>query len=179
MTSQSSRTPPDEIRTAFRDLHGARLHAFALLLTLGDRSMAATLASEALAAGVEHLDELRHPERAAAWLRRRIVEEARTLRPHEASTAEAAVAVLGADAAMLQALARLGRSERAALIASVIERLDRRDVGLIVGRSGGALDRLIRRARDRYAAAFPAPEPAAPGGPIVSHIHEVARQALV
>ncbi len=178
MTSQSSRTPRHEVRAAFHDLHGARLHAFALLLTLGDRSMAATLASEALAAGVQRIDELRHPERAAAWLRRRIVEGARSRRPHDRSTAEAAVAVLGADAAMLQALARLGRSERAALIASAIERLDRRDVGLIVGRSGAALDRLIRRARDRYAAAFPAPERAAPGGPIVSHIHEVARQAL-
>ena len=178
MTSQSSRTPPDDVRAAFRDLHGARLHAFALLLTLGDRSMAATLASESLAAGIARLDDLRHPERAAAWLRGRVVEEARGPRSQDRSIAEAAISAVGADAAVLHALAALSRTERAALIASAIERLDRRDVGLIVNRSGAALDRLVRRARDRYAGAYAAPEPPAHGGPIVSHVHEVARRAL-
>src|ERR687895_367576 len=68
---ERSPDPPVEVvRAAFRELHGRRLHGFALLLTLGDRERAASLASDALAAGQLRVDELRHPERAAAWLRR-------------------------------------------------------------------------------------------------------------
>src|SRR5262245_49203152 len=90
---------PDEgaLRDAFRELHGRRLHGFALLLTLGDRAEAARLASDALDAGVARVDELRHPERAAAWLRRRVVDRARVSRavPPDAH----ATADLGADSA--------------------------------------------------------------------------------
>ena len=32
---------PDVVQNAFRELHGPRLHGFALLLTLGDRPRAA------------------------------------------------------------------------------------------------------------------------------------------
>ena len=68
------------MRDAFRELHGSRLHGFAQLLVLGDRHAAAKLASDALADGAARVDELRHPERAAAWLRRRVVERARVRR---------------------------------------------------------------------------------------------------
>ena len=51
-----------------------RLHGFAILVTLGDRRAAERAAGFALAAGAEQAAALRHPERAAAWLR------ARTLR---------------------------------------------------------------------------------------------------
>src|ERR1041384_1046480 len=60
--------PSDEegmLRAAFREAHGARLHGFALVVTLGDEQLAATLAVDALDAGVRHADALRHPERAA------------------------------------------------------------------------------------------------------------------
>ena len=43
---------PEMMLEAFRELHGGRLHGFALLLTAGDRHAAAWLASEALAAGI-------------------------------------------------------------------------------------------------------------------------------
>src|SRR5690606_20820527 len=64
---------PERLRAAFDELHGSRLHGFALLLTLGDRARAARLAGEALAAAEPRIDALRHPERAAAWLRAHVV----------------------------------------------------------------------------------------------------------
>ncbi|MEA2650619.1 MAG: hypothetical protein QOI85_340, partial [Chloroflexota bacterium] len=69
-------TSPELVRAAFRDLHGTRLHGFALLVTLGDHARAARLAGEAIAAGTARTSELRHPERAAAWLRRRVTRNA-------------------------------------------------------------------------------------------------------
>src|SRR6187431_2709085 len=81
---RSPNSNPDVLRAAFRELHGRRLHGFALLLTLGDRPGAARLASEALAAGAMRVDELRHPERAAAWLRHRLVDRARVGRAAQA-----------------------------------------------------------------------------------------------
>jgi DNA-directed RNA polymerase specialized sigma24 family protein len=165
------------LRDAFRELHGRRLHGFALLLTLGDRPTAARLASEALASGAARVDELRHPERAAAWLRRRVVDRARLRRGERADTGT--LLALGADEATVAALAALGRIERAALIASTVERLDRRDVGTIVGRDGPRLDRLIRRARERFMrlhAAAASDEP--PDGPVSAHVQALARRAM-
>jgi hypothetical protein len=60
-------------RAAFRDLHGSRLYGFALIVAMGERQWAAQAATQALAEGELRLPELRHPERAAAWLRRRVV----------------------------------------------------------------------------------------------------------
>jgi DNA-directed RNA polymerase specialized sigma24 family protein len=168
---------PEMMREAFRELHGRRLHGFTLLLTAGDRHAAAWLASDALAAGTTRLDELRHPERAAAWLRRRVVDRARVGRNEPVN--DRLLEDLGADGSVLAAIARLDRLERAALIASAIERLDRRDVATIVGRGGDGLDRLIRRARERYMGAYGAT--AAGGGadgPIVAHVREIARRAM-
>jgi DNA-directed RNA polymerase specialized sigma24 family protein len=165
------------MRDAFRELHGRRLHGFALLLTLGDRPTAARLASEALAAGAGRVSELRHPERAAAWLRRRVVDRARVGRGEPADIG--AVLDLGADETTVAALASLGRRERAALIAAVVERLDRRDVGTIVGRDGSSLDRLLVRSRERFMrlhAAAATDEP--PDGPVSAHVQALARRAM-
>jgi DNA-directed RNA polymerase specialized sigma24 family protein len=169
--------PADVVRAAFKELHGRRLHGFALLLTLGDRPAAARLASEALAAGAARIDELRHPERAAAWLRRRIVERARVGRNARAD--HDALTGIGADEAAIEAMAGLDRLERAALIASSVERLDRRDVATIVGRDATALDRLLRRARERYVRVHTATATGAPGeGPIATQVHALARRAM-
>ena len=169
--------PAEAVRAAFRDLHGRRLHGFALLLTLGDRPAAARLASEALAAGAARIGELRHPERAAAWLRRRVVEEARSVRKQPGDSR--VLTELGADASVIASIAVLGRLERAALIASAIERLDHRDVAVVVGRDGSALDRLLRRGRERYLRAHAGTDPGEPPeGPIASHVHRLARRAL-
>src|SRR5262245_43953924 len=170
---------PDEgaMRDAFRELHGRRLHGFALLLTLGDRAGAARLASDALAAGAARVDELRHPERAAAWLRRRVVDRARV--GHDPPADRGVVLDLGVDEATITALAALGRLERAALIASTVERLDRRDVGTIVGRDGARLDRLLVRAREafmRLHAEVAADQP--PDGPVSAHVRALARRAM-
>lgn len=179
MPHPPSRRPPHDTHAAFRELHGARLHAFALLLTLGDRRTAATVASEALAVGIAHMEELRHPERAAAWLRHRVVRGARRSRRSEGrETRLAALSALGVDPPVVDALAALGPMERAAIVASTIERLDRRDVGDIVSREGAALDRLIHKARARYTEAYASVARDVAGGPIVSHILEVARQAV-
>ena len=171
---------PDLVRAAFRELHARRLHGFAQLLVLGDRPVAARLAADALASGAQNVDTLRHPERAAAWLRRHVVDHAGS------SAAGASRAVdrhvlgdLGVDDGVVAGLALLGRHERAALIASAIERLDRRDVAAIVGRDGGTLDRLLRRARQRYLRGYTAiaREPVS-DGPLTARIREVAQRTL-
>jgi DNA-directed RNA polymerase specialized sigma24 family protein len=177
-------SPPDRspdptaeaMRAAFRELHGRRLHGFALLLMLGDRPGAARLASEALTAGAIRVDELRHPERAAAWLRHRVVNRARVDR--RAKTDARALLDLGVDEAVVTAIAPLDRRERAALIASTVERLDRRDVASIVGRDGAALDRLLRRARERVMRAYAEIATEPPEGTIASRVQSLARRAM-
>ena len=173
---RSPTTSADVLRAAFRELHGRRLHGFALLLTLGDRPGAARLASEALAAGAMRVDELRHPERAAAWLRHRVVDRARVGR---AAQADARVLLdLGVDEALVGAFGSLARLERAALIASTLARLDRRDVAKIVGREGSSLDRLLRRARERLMRAYAETTADPPEGPIAAHVQALARRAM-
>ncbi|MDQ2673157.1 MAG: hypothetical protein M3Y40_00700 [Chloroflexota bacterium] len=172
---------PQALRSAFRDLHGGRLHAFALLLTLGDRARAAHLASEAIAAGAEHLPELRHPERAAAWLRARVTREAGSDdRRLEVDERLATLEDLHVGSAALAGLSGLSRLERAGLIATAVERLDRRDVAVIVGRDGERLDRLLRDARRRYLAGATATPDALDGapGPIGERIASTAARTL-
>ena len=166
----------EAMRAAFRELHGRRLHGFALLLTLGDRPVAARLASEALAAGALQVEELRHPERAAAWLRRRVVDRARVAR---GARVDAPVLLdLGVDEPLVAAFVSLDRLERAALIASTVERLDRRDVASIVGREGSSLDRLLRRARGRLMRTYSDAATDPPEGPIASRVQSLARRAM-
>jgi DNA-directed RNA polymerase specialized sigma24 family protein len=176
-------TPPELVRAAFRELHGTRLHGFALLVTLGDRARAARLAGEAIAAGTARTSELRHPERAAAWLRRRVTRNARRGgRSSSRAVAEgrAALEELGADAAAFAGLSALSTRDRAALVADSIERLDRGDVATIMGVDGARLDRLIRRVRQRYAATVAAAlnDEAALNGPTAIQIQAIAARAL-
>jgi DNA-directed RNA polymerase specialized sigma24 family protein len=147
----ASRADHRLLDAAFRNLHGARLHAFALLLTLGDRRRAALLAADAIASAADHLEELRHPERAAAWLRARVTDAAGS-DDHRLDADErlASLAELNFRAAALAGLSALSRLERAGLIATDIEGLDQRDVATVVRRDGRRLDALLRRARRRY-----------------------------
>ncbi len=168
----------DDVRAAFHALHGRSVHGFALLLTLGDRAAAARLASDALAHAGARVDELRHPERAAAWMRARIVRDAlhgrRALRPNRDAVAE-----LGADDGVATALASLDHFARAALIASVVERLDLRDVAVVVGRDGSRLRRLIARGRQRYADAYLGTDPGEiHDGPIATRLRDIAHRAI-
>lgn len=171
----------EAVRAAFNELHGPRLHGFALLLSLGDRPLAAGLTAQALASAAAHIDELRHPERAAAWLRGRVLRSS-PRRHREPSPAEerAALEPLDVDPAVIDGLAALGARARAALVAADVERLDRRDVAAIVGRSGAALENLLRRARHTYLgawAAAPTPVDGTPG-PLVRRIQRLAARTM-
>lgn len=168
----------DEVRAAFHALHGRSVHGFALLLMLGDRTAAAQMAADALASASARVDELRHPERAAAWMRARIVRGPRpgrrTLRPNADALAE-----IGADEGVITALGALDHLERAAIIASVVERLDPRDVAVVVGRDGSRLHRLIARGRQRYAAAYLGASPVeVQDGPIATRLRDVAHRTI-
>ena len=172
----------DAVRAAFRELHARRLHGFALLLMLGDRPAAARLASDALLAAGGHIDELRHPERAAAWLRARIVRMAggtgRTV-PRRIDRVDA-LDWLGVDTAVFAGLEALHLRERAALVAATIERLDRRDAATIIESDGQQFDRLMVRARRRYAAAYTAAAPdAMADGPLGARVRAIAQRAML
>lgn len=177
-------TAAADLREAFRELHGARLYGFALLVTLGDRGRAARLATEALAASASRTAELRHPERAAAWLRRRVLARARQLpgsggRRAPSADGRLALQELGVDPAAAVGLAALSVRERAVLAADSIERLDRRDAATIAGADGVRLDRLIRGARKRYlSAAAGVIDELGADAPTVARLRAVAERAL-
>ncbi len=142
------------LAAAFRDLHGARLHGFAILVTLGDRHSAERAAGFALAAGAEQAAALRHPERAAAWLRARVLralDRARWLRGSTPVEARRAVlAPLGVDEAVHRGLAALSIDARAALVASAIERFEPIDVETILDAAPAATRHTVAEARNRY-----------------------------
>lgn len=174
-------SPAETARSAFREIHGPSLHGFALLLTLGDRAVATRLAVNALAAAEAELGSHRHPERAAAWLRARIVRSAgRRAGRGESDDREAALAELGVGATARAGLRALRTRERAAVIATDIERLDDLDVATIVDREGPRLGAFLSRARARYlngAADAPA-DPSEARGPITQLVMASAARAL-
>ena len=171
---------------AFRDLHGARVHGFALLVTLGDAVRAARIASEVLAAGADNAGSLRHPERAAAWLRARVVLAARRGAPKARQQGWAArrgaLADLGTDRRAFAGLAALNVVERAAIVTLDVEHFDPRDAETVLGLSTGALERVVARARRRYAAAWIAAsrghDTSAGDGDLARHIRDAAHRAL-
>lgn len=177
----SARASSEALRRAIRELHAPSLHGFALLLTLGDRRKALALTADALAAADEHATDLRHPERAAAWLRSRVIAGAG--RRDSGIDAEArldALGPLGVTDSVLAGLASLGMLERAALIGSGIERLDHRDVATIVGRTGDRLDALLRRARQGFleGSAASSDGTSGLGGPLTDLVRATAARAL-
>ena len=85
----------------------------------------------------------------------------------------------GSERPSFAGLASLSARERALLVADSVERLDARDVSSIVGVEGARLDRLIRQARLRYAAAAAEVEDELPGdGPTADRVRSVAARAL-
>jgi DNA-directed RNA polymerase specialized sigma24 family protein len=173
----SAGTSPAALLDAFRELHGRHLHGFAMLLLLGDAPRAAQLAVHALDAAAPRIEQLRHPERAAAWLRARVVHASRGM--HAARGRLQPLTELGVEQEVASALGVLDHLERAALIADSIEGLDRRDVATVVCRDGASLDRLLARARRRYAVAHAAvaAEPM-PAGPLIDRVHAEAQRAM-
>jgi hypothetical protein len=172
----------------FRALHGPRLHGFALLVTLGDAKAAERAAGAALARGALRTSALRHPERAAAWLR---AETLRAVRrrfslPHRATEEErqAVLRPLGVDRRGYQGLAGLRLDARAALVASAIERFEEVDIETILGAGPSATRHVIAEARTRYLRAVadgPASEPRAVTptiGPLARRVKAVATRAM-
>jgi len=143
-----------QLAAAFRELHGSRLHGFAILVALGDRQLAERAAGFSLAAGARQAAALRHPERAAAWLRARALRALRGPRPFRRSpTAEArraALIPLGVDDAVYRGLAALSLDARAALVASEVERFDPIDVETIIDAAPAATRHALAEARRRY-----------------------------
>jgi hypothetical protein len=157
------------LREAFRQLHGARLHGFALLVSLGDERRAERAAGEALAAGETRAASLRHPERAAAWIRAQALSALRDAPPPSRSDEagrRAALDALGVSPMAYDGLAALKVDERATLVASLIERFEALDIETILGSEPAATRRAISRARQRYLAAVTGRRSAAgPGDP--------------
>lgn len=170
------------LRAAFRDVHGVRLHGFALILLLGDRSGAARLASETIAAVAEDAPRLRHPERAAAVLRADLLRRVHRHRsPTELSEARrTALAHLGIDGATATALAQLGPDERAALVASQIERFGDDDVATILRTSPARARRAAVAARRRLIERVPAGHDSLDElhGPIAERVRDIATRAM-
>lgn len=178
---------PNLRRAAFRDLHGARLHGFALLVSLGDRPRAARAAAEALEEGARRSAELRHPERAAAWLRARVLRQLRRgASPHGGPRdreRRAILSELGTADPVYEGLAALAIMPRAALVASTVERFDPIDVETILGLGSGSSLRMVARARERYVTAVSARVARqelgdVPGGELGDRIREVAGRAM-
>ena len=148
---------------------------------LGDRPAAARLASDALLAAGDRIGELRHPERAAAWLRARVLRMAAGIGRAEPRRSDRVDALdgLGVDAAAFAGLEALSPRERAALIATTIERLDPRDAATIVDSDGQGFDRLVVQARRRYAAAYGAAAPEGMAdGPLGERVRAIAKRAM-
>lgn len=180
---KTSVAPAQPLEAAFHALHGPTLHGFALLLTLGDRARAARLASAALADGAERLAELRHPERAAAWLRSRIVREVNRHRRRPEPRRSERMAILDQmdiDEAVAAGLAAVNVRERAALVAAHIERLGLPDVAIIVGRDDRRLSDLLARARASYLRAYAttASDAQSVAGPTVDRVRAIAARAM-
>jgi hypothetical protein len=178
------------LRAAFRDLHGARLHGFAVLVTLGDRRLAETLAAQALADGARHADTLRHPDRGAAWLRAHVLRAIPRRRGRRAGPTDderrAALASLGVSGAAYDSLASLDARHRIALVAAWIEALDTRDVEGLLHARPAVLARLLANARHQFLEAYlraepgPAPLPIDPAasGPLARRIRAIAERTM-
>jgi hypothetical protein len=179
-------TERDLLRAAFRDLHGARLYGFALLVALGDRTRAARAASAAVAAGAERAVELRHPERAAAWLRRRVLRSLRRTRAsrHTARAERHATLVeIGTADAAIAALEGLTEVRRAALVAGLVERFALTDVATILGTDLLGAQRALSGARREYLTATSQwlqelPSAAISGGSLADRVDQVASRAV-
>jgi DNA-directed RNA polymerase specialized sigma24 family protein len=185
----AAQVPDSKLADAFRELHGRRLHGFAILASLGERELAERVAAEALEAGAAQADALRHPERAGAWLRARALRGLHQGVGRGPSIAIAAhreaLAALGVDEAIYDALAPLSLEARGALVASAVERFESIDTATILGASPAATRKVIARARERYFEAVQAHPtakagtvPPLPDGPLAKRVREVAGRAM-
>lgn len=174
-------TPPDDdlLRTAFRDVHATRLNGFTLLVALGDRRRAAATAGQAIAEGTQRVHDLRHPERAAAWLRAKVLQSLRRGKRIEAPSLDA-LRTLGVNEPLLAGLSGLSLMQRAAIVAASVECFAEADVETILDATPIGARRMVATARTRYLAAFAIADRATLGsGPLTDRVLMVAARGLV
>jgi hypothetical protein len=173
---------PERMQSAFTDLHASRLYGFALIVALGERRTAARAAVDALLGALTRVDELRHPERAAAWLRHEVLRDLHAGRlPVGIDRARlASLEAQGVTRPATWGLAALSLDQRAALVAADVERFAPADVERVVGRGPAATMRLLAEARERYVVSatrhLPDPEPEVRllDGPVGRRVAELA-----
>lgn len=171
--------PRPQLGAAFRELHGQRLYGFTLLITLGDRERAGRIATQALAEGATRASHLRHPERAAAWLRARALRAARQGRAGRRRSMtpqqREALSAIGVEPAVIAALAAIDVRERAVVVAEAVEGLGTLDVATVAGVDRARVAPLRKRARRRYAAAYAdASDEPPPSGSLADRIRAAA-----
>jgi hypothetical protein len=161
-------------------------------VSLGDHRRAASAAAAALAEGEEHAAELRHPERAAAWLRERVLRHLRRAegKPPNVGERREALQEIGAGSLAFAGLSSLGLSDRAALVAADVEGFDGHDLETILHASPAGNWRRVVAARSRYLAAAArqgdavlsgAPgtsDPELPEGELRQRVQAIARRAM-
>jgi len=171
------------LRAAFRDAHGARLNGFALIVTLGDQALAASLAADALGEGTRHASALRHPERAAAWLRAHVLKAISPRLPRRSGLLDrerrAALEAIGVDSVTFGTLASLSVGERVALVAGSLEGFEPLDLEVILGLSPRAASRRAAESRRKFFERHVAVDHArAQTGPLGTRVREITDQAL-
>ncbi|MBA3688374.1 MAG: hypothetical protein H0W81_06055 [Chloroflexi bacterium] len=138
---------------ALHNMHGRRLHGFAILITLGDELAAERATGRALAAGARQATEPGQPKRIAAWLRARTLRDlSRWQRRKSIPTLvrRDVLASLGVDDVIFQALAAMSLRARAVLVASTVERFALTDIETIISSPPTATRRAVADARARY-----------------------------
>jgi DNA-directed RNA polymerase specialized sigma24 family protein len=129
--------------------------------------------------------DLRHPERAAAWLRAQVLRELRSGGDQLRGMSErrAVLAELGLAEPATDAVGQLSLEERAALIAASVEGMEPNDVATILGRDPAATRRRVTAARAKYLAAAShwlgtLPSAGLAGGALARRVEEAAARAI-
>ena len=173
----------EQLQAASWDAHAARLHGFALLLTVGDEPRAAAAAIAALEAGAERA-ESQNSDQAAAWLRREVIGELRRTWPTPQLQPEerhAALHRMGVADPLISSLEGMSAERRAALVVSTVEGMAMADVANTLDTDLGDAYRVVEAARLDYlttALQVTAPGRAETPGPLARRISEIQARAI-
>ena len=173
----------EQLQAASWDAHAARLHGFALLLTVGDQPRAASAAIAALEAGAERAAS-QDSDQAAAWLRREVIGELRRTWPTPQLQPEERHAVLhrmGVADPLISSLEGMSAERRAALVVSTIEGMAMADVANTLDTDLGDAYRVVEAARLDYLTTtlqVTAPGRTETPGPLARRISEIQARAI-
>jgi hypothetical protein len=142
-----------------------------------------------MARAVSRLGDLRHPERAGAWLRSAALASLVSGRPRESEAVRReTLRALGVTDAAFDGMAGMDVRERGAFVAAIVERFEPLDVETILRSDPRTSRRLVDRARRHYLVAAGSAigreprlgdaSPDAPPGGLTRHIEALAEAAL-